>query len=103
MGSHVLHDLDAGAELDAVVASVARRYSTGQEQVAGPVRALVDELVAEGILVAAQANGNDPAGEPEPSSRPYEDPKLGKYTDMQELLLLDPVHEVDESGWPNRA
>ena len=20
---------------------------------------------------------------------------------MQELLLLDPIHEVDEQGWPN--
>lgn len=23
-----------------------------------------------------------------------------KYTDMEELLLADPIHEVDESGWP---
>jgi hypothetical protein len=21
---------------------------------------------------------------------------------MEDLLLLDPIHEVDESGWPNR-
>lgn len=28
-------------------------------------------------------------------------PKLYKYEDMAELLLLDPIHEVDESGWPN--
>lgn len=31
---------------------------------------------------------------------PYQTPKLHKYTDMQELLLLDPIHEVDEQGWP---
>jgi hypothetical protein len=23
-----------------------------------------------------------------------------KYTDMQSLLLLDPVHDVDSQGWP---
>jgi hypothetical protein len=28
-------------------------------------------------------------------------PILTKYTDMKELLLLDPIHEVDETGWPN--
>ena len=22
------------------------------------------------------------------------------YTDMQDLLLLDPIHDVDDSGWP---
>lgn len=31
----------------------------------------------------------------------YNKPTLSKYTDMQELLLLDPIHEVDEEGWPN--
>lgn len=27
-------------------------------------------------------------------------PVLEKYTDMQELLLLDPIHDVEEAGWP---
>ncbi len=31
----------------------------------------------------------------------FEAPILHKFTDMQELLLLDPIHEVDETGWPN--
>lgn len=103
VGSHVLRVLEAGGEVDAVVGSVARRYSAGTERVDGPVRSLIDELVAEGILIEASPNGGDPASEPEPSARAYEDPKLGKYTDMQELLLLDPVHEVNETGWPNKA
>jgi hypothetical protein len=28
-------------------------------------------------------------------------PVLNKYTDMQDLLLLDPIHEVDATGWPS--
>lgn len=30
----------------------------------------------------------------------FEIPILQKYSDMQDLLLLDPIHEVDEKGWP---
>ncbi len=30
-----------------------------------------------------------------------EEPKLEKYTDMQEMLLADPIHDVDTAGWPN--
>ncbi len=33
--------------------------------------------------------------------QPYEKPVLVKYTDMAELLLLDPIHDVDELGWPH--
>lgn len=28
---------------------------------------------------------------------------LNKYSDMQELLMLDPIHDVDKMGWPQRA
>ena len=24
------------------------------------------------------------------------------YTDMQDLLLADPIHDYDETGWPAR-
>jgi hypothetical protein len=27
-------------------------------------------------------------------------PKIEKYDDMQEMLLADPIHDVDDSGWP---
>jgi hypothetical protein len=27
-------------------------------------------------------------------------PKIDRYSDMQELLLLDPIHDVDAAGWP---
>jgi len=28
--------------------------------------------------------------------------EVEKFTDMQELLLVDPIHEVAEAGWPHR-
>jgi hypothetical protein len=31
------------------------------------------------------------------------DPKLEKYTDMEDLLLLDPIHDVQEVGWPQTS
>ena len=30
----------------------------------------------------------------------FKAPVVNKYTDMQEMLLLDPIHDVDEKGWP---
>lgn len=37
---------------------------------------------------------------PIPDGWKYDPPRLQKYTDVQSLLLLDPVHEVSEFGWP---
>lgn len=30
----------------------------------------------------------------------YEKPVMETFTDMEDLLLLDPIHETDEKGWP---
>tara|TARA_R110002111_G_C5868968_1_gene361295 strand:- start:194 stop:619 length:426 start_codon:yes stop_codon:yes gene_type:complete len=38
-----------------------------------------------------------------PDSLPeYSPPNIENYTDMQDLLLLDPIHEVDVTGWPKQ-
>ncbi|HJT45194.1 MAG TPA: PqqD family protein [Chthoniobacterales bacterium] len=34
--------------------------------------------------------------------RPFREPIMEKFTDMQEMLLIDPIHELDESGWPRK-
>ena len=31
----------------------------------------------------------------------FDEPVLHKYEDMKDMLLLDPIHDVDdEAGWP---
>jgi hypothetical protein len=55
-------------------------------------------------LVAATENSASASVSPPDAasngSKTFEPPLLEKYTDMQDLVLLDPVHEVDSTGWP---
>jgi hypothetical protein len=30
----------------------------------------------------------------------YKPPAIERFDDLEELLVLDPIHEVDEAGWP---
>lgn len=32
----------------------------------------------------------------------YVKPLIEEFDDMQEMLLLDPIHEVKEEGWPHK-
>jgi hypothetical protein len=36
------------------------------------------------------------------SRKTWQAPELSIYEDMQDLLQLDPIHDVDETGWPAR-
>jgi hypothetical protein len=65
---------------------------------AAELEAFLGELAASQLIVPGSSA--DPAAEvPEPSA--YTRPVLEKYADLQELLLLDPIHEVTDEGWPH--
>lgn len=49
---------------------------------------------------ALGANSNMDSTTPNPDKLHFEEPIFHKYTDMEDLLLLDPIHDVDETGWP---
>lgn len=59
------------------------------------VAGFVTRLVDEGILVAASDLESASADIVLPGS-----PSLETYDDMEDLFLIDPIHDVDESGWP---
>jgi hypothetical protein len=76
-------------------------------QIETAVSALLDELLQERLVVlgddAEAGRGAVGAGATSAVSRSFTPPVLSRYTDMQDLLLLDPIHDVDETGWPARA
>jgi len=68
------------------------------------VAAFLDSLVTEGLLVAQSESATPPALLDLPGDAgPFTVPGFEKFTDMQDLLLLDPIHDVDETGWPRAA
>lgn len=64
----------------------------------------IDLLMKESLIVAISPNGIANVLPPNlvwPSE--YSPPSLEKYEEMKNLLMLDPVHEVDEQGWPSKS
>lgn len=96
--------LERGATLQAVVEHVELRYSGQHGEIQALVSGFVDELLKEGlIMVTDAATLAEEVRLPVPQEQlPLETPRLEVYSDMQDLLLLDPIHEVDETGWPNK-
>lgn len=98
-GARVWAAIVHGASPDGIVQDLHASYE-GARDVAPAVTGFLAELRAEGLIrpSAAEAAGPPP---PAASRTPYEPPVLEAFTDMQDLILLDPVHEVDEAqGWP---
>lgn len=103
VGADLWGRLTAGSTLDALVDDTTARYGAERAIVAHGVAEFLRHLEREKLIVVAPAgDGTGPAnGTAVAPTRPYADPVLHKYTDMEELLLVDPIHEVEDSGWPN--
>jgi hypothetical protein len=92
-----------GATIAEAAQSLDMRYAAPEGDIAQTVQRLVEEFLSENLIVPADVIGQRPplaAPESGHERRPFERPTLQTFTDMQDLLLLDPIHEVDEAGWP---
>ena len=68
--------------------------------VAGQTEPAVKEFLAR-LVDDDLLRARDGAAGPLPQVGPHDGALvLEKYTDMTELLLLDPIHDVEEEGWP---
>ena len=71
------------------------------------VTQFITELKKESLVISLEIDSDEQSSPVENVSTddnsdklPFEIPSLQKFSDMQELLLIDPIHEFDEMGWP---
>ena len=104
-GSLIWALVDRGASASEVQELLQQSYQGDATDIDRGVQELLAQLQQENLIVpvdeaaAADLAGVLPStnGHEKPS---FNAPSLNKFSDMQELLLLDPIHDVDEAGWP---
>jgi len=92
----------AGYSLAQVSEKIANHCALAVEEIVHDINAFVNQLLAEEILVQTNVAQDVLANTAIMWPVAYGAPAVDKYTDMQELLMLDPIHEVDEQGWPSQ-
>lgn len=90
--------LEEGASVDAIIAHLAAAFPDAAETARLSTEAFVAELLAHRLVVPGEAPPADVALADAPAT--FAAPSLERYTDMDDLLLLDPIHDVDLVGWP---
>lgn len=103
VGAEIWRRLAGGLPLAVIEPALLALYEVEAPVLQASLAGFVATLQEHGLLLPAPAA--EPAAESTVASstakREFVEPKLDAYSDMQDLLLLDPIHEVDESGWPN--
>lgn len=106
-GADIWNFIESGATVGEIVERFIYLYDGNRGVIENAVNKLIDELHIENLIIPEESEKNIQTStiQVEPNSETerhiFEAPRLQKYTDVQELLLLDPIHEVNETGWPN--
>lgn len=103
-GSVVLDLVMKGLGGEAISEQLAGQFPDAAAEMRASVDTFLREAQAEGLLVPVGA-GQGEEGLAANPGRPlvggsFVAPRLERFDDLQDLLMLDPIHDVDEVGWP---
>lgn len=106
-GVPIWAQLQKGVNLEDLSSVLCDKYAGESPAIEQGLKSFVEELLQEELIKASE----QPEGERKiltdaeaffPQDKPpFTQPQLNKYSDMQGLLLIDPIHDVSEGGWPN--
>jgi hypothetical protein len=103
-GAAIWSGIQQSAPMADIADMMRTMFEVGEANVESEIGGLIDHLLEEDLVrpVAAAAAPSS-ASFPEVGSAlaPFSPPTLQKFTDMEAMLLLDPVHDVDDDGWPH--
>lgn len=108
-GAFLLDRLQHGATPEQLCRGLAARWSRAEAEALESVERFLGRAREEGLVVPLDPAAAPAAGEPTAPAGAAADPGdfveplLEKFEDLQDLLMLDPIHDVDQAGWPMPA
>jgi hypothetical protein len=85
---------------------LAARYEASASAIEQDLEIFFAQLLEQSMIVDINAptlSGTPVTQPPELQRAPYTAPKLESFSDLEGLVLIDPVHDVGAAGWPNVA
>lgn len=94
--------LPQSMDIHGLVRKLGERFALPQD-IDGILINTMEHWISEGLVVRSELTTGLPTDQAEPGTaelREFIPPHLDIYTDMQDFLLVDPIHEVDVKGHP---
>jgi len=113
MGTGVYHSM-AGAATDTFILlsdeatapelaqALAGKYAASSGEILAHLTPFLEQLQSEQLIVTVESRKTRSPLHLDGEARgvPFLAPTLEAFRDLEGLLLLDPIHEVDDEGWP---
>ena len=80
---------------------LASNYENVPESAEQEIQSFLSQILEEGLIKPEELRSKDEIDLPKDSARgQWIKPTLIVFDDLQDLLLVDPIHDTSEAGWP---
>ena len=108
VGADIWGFIQSGASENEIIEKISHRYAGSLLTIEDAVKKFLRELKEEGLIVPDETQEAESSKKPhnqntigsETKKINFESPVLSKFTNMQDFLLVDPIHEIDYTDWP---
>lgn len=93
--------LKSPASINQVLDLILEKFEGKVDEIDKHIHQFINKLISLNLVkVSTNAAENKSQTNPLATKLVFLPPEIDIFSDMQDILLLDPVHDVDESGWP---
>jgi len=100
-GALIFRFIEAGYDTEEIISLLAKTFGGDREKIAGEVSGFLTALLSEQLIIGSESTQVSTDIAMANGLAAFTTPSFEKYADMQDMLLLDPIHEVTEAGWPH--
>jgi hypothetical protein len=102
VGAFIWSMIEGRATRAEIAHALGARYEERPEAIMAALGRFLGRLLEEDLVASEHANGEPRTPAPPASGerRAFTVPALQTYRDMQDMLSLDPIHDVEAAGWP---
>ena len=110
-GADIWDFIERGAAISEIVEGIINRYKSSKlDNIKNAVNQSITELEKEGLIVPNKTEKSENRksssiqvkAQLKTEKLIFKKPVLEKFTDMQDFLLVDPIHEIDYTDWPKK-
>ena len=99
LGTAVFEKLIQGADSNDILSAL-KALANVPDDIAAKLEKFIAELSAKGLIIPATGNNKSICFNTDISTENNFEMTLNEYSDAQELLMADPIHEIkEETGW----
>lgn len=99
-------DIELGMDVETLTHHMQTKYEGDEQDIQSKIQDFIGQLEDKNLIVLNKKEASDSQeitldSNDSEQKQPFETPIVEEFNDMEDLLLLDPIHEVTDEGWPN--